>query len=70
MLGPEANRNHEIPLEEWLKDAMGSRYIYDAESVEQRSSPENLTQTWNLTVDRLPVQTASLRSHVAEFTWL
>lgn len=49
---------------------MGSRYIYDAESVEQRSSPENLTQTWNLTVDRLPVQTASLRGHVAEFTWL
>lgn len=43
-------------------------FVMFRESAEQRSSPENLTQTWNLTVDRLPVQTASFPGHAVGFT--
>lgn len=46
MPGPRARWNHEIPLEEWLKDEMGDQYVYDADTAKEQCGAEDPVPAW------------------------
>ncbi|BCS19480.1 uncharacterized protein APUU_12308S [Aspergillus puulaauensis] len=46
MPGPQARWNHEIPLEEWLKDEMGDQYVYDSDTAKEQCGVEDPVPAW------------------------